>query len=140
MSHVKILLYATFAARCTAWSYLVGCGTSMSNAGHRRFTAQGGGSPVLRRGSSDVACGSNLNPSEQLSLSSSGTSGTFYNTKHIEKNNKIIYVMAGDLLYQVTGGATIVGGSCSSTRSTSSTATVKVGTSGSVQIQVQGQN
>jgi hypothetical protein len=136
---MRILLFVSLCTQSEAWAYLVKCGTSMTSAGHRRYTAQGGGSIVLKRGSTVLACGSNLNPNEQLSLSSSGTSG--YVNSSLCPAKFVLYVkfdtnMAGDLLYEVTGAATIAGGSCSSTRSTSSSATVKAGTSGSVQMQV----
>ncbi len=54
----------------------------------------------------------------------------------VTKQNEPPKNRAGDLLFQVTGAATIVGGSCSSTRSTASSVTVKAGPSGAVQIQV----
>lgn len=87
---IKTLLFVSFFAHSVAWSYKVSCGTSMTNAGHRRYTAQGGGSTVLKRGGTVLACGSNLNPGEQLSLSSSGTSGTvhFFSTEPTSLNLK----------------------------------------------------
>ena len=71
----KFVLLVSFSVESLAYSYMVSCGTAMSNAGNRRYTAPGGGSPVLQRGSTALSCGSTLNANEQLSLTSSGTSG-----------------------------------------------------------------
>ena len=71
----KCLLLLSLAMKCLAYSYMVGCGTAMNNAGHRSYTALGGGLPVIQRGSTPLNCGSALYANEQLSLTSSGTSG-----------------------------------------------------------------
>ena len=73
---VRILLVLILPVeRCMSYSYMVNCGTPMSSAGHNSYTASGSGSPVLQRSGSSLACGSTLNPGEQLGLTSSGTNG-----------------------------------------------------------------
>jgi hypothetical protein len=73
------MIAVALVKECLSWSYLVNCGTAMTSAGHKKYTAAGGGTPVLKRGGAALSCGNNLNPNEQLSLTSSGTYGNLAN-------------------------------------------------------------
>eukprot|EP00292_Cryptomonas_paramecium_P014451 CAMPEP_0113663096 /NCGR_PEP_ID=MMETSP0038_2-20120614/946_1 /TAXON_ID=2898 /ORGANISM="Cryptomonas paramecium" /LENGTH=128 /DNA_ID=CAMNT_0000578073 /DNA_START=212 /DNA_END=595 /DNA_ORIENTATION=+ /assembly_acc=CAM_ASM_000170 len=88
----------------------------MSNAGHTGKMSSGSGTVQFQRNGVALACGASLIANEQLTLTSTGTSG--------------------DELYQVTGSATITGGDCTLTRTVNDLQTVVVGASGSVVAQV----